>query len=167
MGQARRIWKHLTTPRRVVARAFPDPVWQTVESAVANVERLHDVELRVVAEAGLPLANLLQGQTSRGRAIELFTLLRVWDTEHNCGVLIYVQMADRKIEIVADRGINARVAQAEWDRICGLIVAAFRGGNFEEGTIIGIREITELVRKHVPARGDPPANELPDRPLVV
>lgn len=163
----RRILKHLATPARVVHRAFPERIWEAVESAVREAEQAHAIELRVVVEARLPLVGLLRGQTARERAIELFTLLRVWDTEHNSGVLIYVQMADRKIEIVADRGINAKVKQAEWDAICGRITQTFREGRFEDGAMLGISEIGALVKAHIPPPQGGDARELPDKPLVL
>ena len=161
-----RIFKHLKTPSRVVHRAFPQRTWNAVESAVREAEQAHNIELRVVVEARLPLVGLLRGQTSRQRAIELFTLLRVWDTEHNSGVLIYVQFADKKIEIVADRGINAKVAQASWDGICRRMEAAFSHGQYEQGALAAIDEVTALLARHFPPSVINP-NELPDRPMVL
>jgi len=87
--------------------------------------------------------------------VELFSLMRVWDTEHNCGVLIYIQLADERIDIIADRGIDAKVEQAEWSAICGNIAAAFRDSRFEDGAMLGIREISALIRARVPARDSP------------
>ncbi len=148
-------------------RAFPPRVWEAVESAVREAEQAHDIELRVVVEARLPVVRLLRGETSRERAIELFTLLRVWDTEHNSGVLIYVQFADRKLEIVADRGINAKVEQSEWNAICGRITQAFREGRFEDGAMLGISEIGALVKTRIPPPRGPHPDELPDKPLLL
>ena len=165
--QLRRILRHLATPRRVVNRAFPQRVWEGVESAIREGEQAHEMQMRVVLEAGLSLDALVRGQTSRERAIELFSLLRVWDTEHNSGVLIYVQFADKKIEIVADRGINARVQQAEWDAICGRIAQAFRQGRFEEGAMLGISEIGALIKSRVPPRVGARRDELPDKPVLL
>ena len=147
-----RILRHLITPHRVIDRAFPQRVREVVEAAVSEAEKTHEIQLRIVAEAGLPLRSLLRGEIPRVRAIELFSRLRVWDTEHHSGVLIYVQMAGRKIEIVADRGINAKVKQAEWNAICRRITHAFREGRFEEGAMVGIREVTELIKQHIPPR---------------
>lgn len=163
----KRIFKHALVTRRAVIRAFPPHVGEAVEAAVRELERTHDVEIRVVAEAGLSLEALLRGETSRARAVELFSRLRVWDTEHNCGVLIYVQMADRAIEIVADRGIFAAVKQAEWEAICGRIAQTFREDRFEAGTMLGIREITSLIARHIPPRRAGQRNELPNTPEVL
>ena len=156
MKLLRRILRHLATPAYKVGRAFPPPVQSAVEAAVRNLETSHDVVLKVVAEANLPLPAIVRGQTARQRAIELFSLLRVWDTERNCGVLLYVQLADQRIDIVADRGIDAKVEQAEWDAICSRIAAAFRDGRFEEGAMLGIREISALIMTHVPPRDPAP-----------
>lgn len=152
MSKLMRIFRHIVTSDGIVERAFPASTRAAVESTVAELEKTHDVFLKVLAEARMPLAALLQGQTARQRAIELFSQLRVWDTEHNCGVLIYVQLADRQIEIVADRGINAKVTQEEWDAICNRIVEQFRQGRFEEGAMLGVREIKELLATHIPPR---------------
>src|SRR5687768_2219133 len=163
----RRTLKHLSIPQWTVRRAFPARVAQTVERAVRAAESAHDVELRVVVESGLPLASLLRGTSSRERAIELFSILRVWDTEKNTGVLIYLQFVDRKIEIVADRGISARVRQQEWDAACAAMANEFREGRFEQGTLAGIEYLSALLKKHLPP---PPAgdrDELPDAPIVI
>lgn len=162
-----RILKHLAMPDWAVRRAFPARTGEVVMAAVRAAEKAHHVELRVALEGGLPLAALLRGQGSRERAIELFSMLRVWDTEHNTGVLVYVQFVDRKIEIVADRGVAARVKQEEWDRVCSQIAREFAAGRFEQGALAGIAAITELLERHVPPppRGD--RDELPDRPVVL
>lgn len=152
MSRLRRILKHLTTPARTVERAFPKNTRAAVAAAVAEVAKTHDVVLRVFAEAQLPLAALLRNDSPRRRAIALFTNLRVWDTEHNCGVLIYVQLADQRIEIVADRGISAKVTQDEWNAVCRKITRSFKAGKFEEGAMLGVAEIGALIRTHVPPR---------------
>ncbi len=137
-----------------------------IEAAVAQSECQHRGELRFAIEADLDPRALLKGITPRQRAIEVFSQLRVWDTDENSGVLIYVQLIDRDIEIVADRGINARVAQAEWEAICTRMEAEFRAGRFEAGALAGIGEVTALLARHFPVRDANP-NELPDRPVVL
>jgi uncharacterized membrane protein len=94
--------------------------------------------------------HLWHGCTARHRAIELFSRLRVWDTEHNNGVLVYVQFAEKQLEIVADRGISARVAQAEWDAICQEMIAAYRAGQYETGTVAGLNRMTASLLQHFP-----------------
>ena len=162
----RRIVKHLFAPHWIIARAFPRRTLAAIETAIRASEKTHDGELRFAVEAGLHLWPLLRGLSARQRAHEVFSGLRVWDTEHNSGVLIYVQLVDRSIEIVADRGINAKVDQHEWDAICHRMEAAFREKRFEHGALKAIEEITALLARHFPPRGAKP-NELPDRPVVL
>ena len=162
----KRILKHLMAPQWIVHRAFSPTAMQRIEAAIRDSEKLHDGELRFAVEAGLDLMPLLKGMSPRERAIDVFSRLRVWDTEYNSGVLIYLQLVDRDIEIVADRGIAARVAHDEWEGICRRMESAFRARRFEEGVLEGIREITALLARHFPPRGPNP-DELPDTPVVL
>ena len=161
-----RMLKHLFAPSWITRRAFPRRTLEAIEAAIGNSERTHDGELRFAVEAALHPLPLWRGQTSRERALEVFAALGVWDTAHNSGVLIYVQLVDRRIEIVADRGIAARVAQTEWDAICRRMEAAFRGNRFEAGALQAIGEITGLLALHFPPGGENP-DELPNRPVVL
>jgi uncharacterized membrane protein len=163
---AKRIFKHLFAPHWIVHRAFSRRGLKRIEEAIKVSESKHDGELRFAVEAGLDLLPLLRGTTPRHRAQEEFSRLRVWDTEHNSGVLIYVQLVDRRIEIVADRGIDAKVGQAKWDAICRRMEHAFRLGRFEEGVLEGIEEITALLMRHFPP-GETNPDELPDQPVVL
>lgn len=162
----KRFLKHLLSPHWLVRRAFPPAVLQRIETAIADSERSHEGELRFVVEAGLDLPELLRGETARQRAVEVFSALRVWDTEHNSGVLIYVQLVDRKVEILADRGINARVGQAEWDAVCRRMEQAFRKRDFAAGALTAIDDISALLHRHFPPGNSNP-NELPDRPVIL
>ncbi len=161
-----RIFRHLLAPHWIVRRAFSRRALDAIEIAVRTSEETHDGELRFAVEAGLHPLPLARGQTARERAREVFSNLRVWDTAHNSGVLIYVQLVDRRIEIVADRGIDAKVAQKEWDAICRRMEAAFREGRFEQGALQAIGEITGLLAQHFPPCGANP-NEQPDAPVVL
>ncbi|MBI3374477.1 MAG: TPM domain-containing protein [Betaproteobacteria bacterium] len=161
-----RILKHLFAPHWIVARAFPRRTLAAVEAAIQASEKSHDGELRFALEGALHPWPLARGQSARARAIELFSSLRVWDTEHNSGVLIYVQLVDRRIEIIADRGISAKVEQREWDAICRGMEAAFRLRNYEQGALEAIAQATLLLSRHFPAQAGNP-NELPDRPVVL
>ena len=163
---ASRLLKHLFAPHWIVGNAFPQRVLEAVESSIGTSEKTHDGELRFAVEAGLHPLPLWHGQTPRERAQEVFSALRVWDTEHNSGVLIYVQLVDRRIEIIADRGISAQVAQAEWDAICRRMEEAFKAGRFEQGALDAISAVTALLAQHFPPLGGNP-NELPDRPVVL
>ena len=163
----RRILKHLAIPDWTVRRAFPARIGAAVVQAVRALEKSHDVELKVAVEGGLPPAALLRGVTSRERAVDLFSQLRVWDTANNTGVLIYLQFADRKIEIVADRGISARVRQEEWDAACAAMAEEFRAGRYEQGALAGIEHVRALLAKHLPPPPPGDRDELPDEPVVI
>jgi hypothetical protein len=163
---ANRILKHLLTPDWVARRIFPRPALKRIEQAIEGSEKSHGGELRFAVEAGLDFLPLLRSITPRQRALEVFSMLRVWDTGHNSGVLIYLQLVDRNIEIVADRGISAKVGQAQWDDICHRMEESFRARRFEAGVLEGIAEITTLLTTHFPARRENP-DELPDRPVVL
>jgi uncharacterized membrane protein len=162
----KRILRHLLAPQWIVHRAFPRAAMQRIEAAIRDSEKRHDGELRFVVEAGLELMPLLRGMSPRERAIDVFSQLRVWDTARNSGVLIYLQLVDHDIEIVADRGIDAVVAPGEWEAICRRMETAFRARRFEAGVLAGIAEITELLARHFPPPSPNP-DELPDRPVVI
>lgn len=161
-----RLLRHLALPSWWLRRAFPPAALAAIEAAIAASEAQHRGELRFVVEAGLPLAELLHGAAPRQRALELFASLRVWDTEDNSGVLIYVELVDRRVEIVADRGIDARVAEDFWRSLCRQMEAAFVAGNFLDGSLVALAAITRELALHFPPGGDNP-NELPDRPLLL
>jgi uncharacterized membrane protein len=161
-----RIVKHLTAIRWQVLRRLPRRSMNVIELAIAASETQHMGELRFVVEAGLDWPDLFAGISARKRALDIFSHLRIWDTEHNSGVLIYLLLADNKVEILADRGINSRVNQHEWTRICQDMESKFRIGDFENGALIGIAAITNLLKSHFPAQGKHP-NELSDRPIIL
>jgi uncharacterized membrane protein len=111
-------------------------------------------------------APLFRDQPARARAIDVFGQLRIWDTTHNNGVLIYLLLADRDVEIVVDRGIDVKVGTAGWEKICQMMEAEFRAGHFERGVIAGINAVTQHLAKHFPRDGVV-VNELPDKPVVL
>ncbi|MEO7403172.1 MAG: TPM domain-containing protein [Burkholderiales bacterium] len=161
-----RLFRHLVCDWWSVRSRFPQATLARIESKIGEQEARHDGELRFAVEAALPVRDLLHGMSSRERAIEIFTRLHVWDTEHNSGVLFYVLLADKRIEIVADRGIDQRVGKAAWDVICGEVDRAFAAGRFEEGALLGLQAVSDLLATHFPPRSDNP-NELPNRPVVL
>lgn len=158
--------KHLFLDDFAVRRAFPRNALDAIERAIATHEKRHRGELRFAVEGGLPVVPFFTGRTARERAIEVFSRLRVWDTEDNAGVLVYLLLADRRVEIVADRGIHARVGTAAWDAICGEMQSAFAAGRFEAGAILGIEAISDLLAAHFPP-GEENPNELADMPVVL
>jgi uncharacterized membrane protein len=162
----KRIARHLVATKWMVNRAFPRDALMAIEKAVKASEATHRAEIRFVVEGALDTAPLSRGQTARERAIDVFSQLRIWDTEHNNGVLIYLLLADRDVEIVADRGIDAKVGPREWERICREMEAAFRLADFLGGVVGGIQEVTRHLAEHFPPIADD-RNELPDKPVVL
>ncbi len=165
MGLARWL-RHASLPDRWVRRRFPAATLEAIGRAIAAAEAGHRGELRFVVEGRLPLRGLVRGLSARGRAAELFGQLGVWDTEENSGVLIYVQLADRRVEILADRGIAARVRQEEWDALCRGMESAFARGDWQGGAVTAVEAAGRLLATHFPASGNNP-DELPNRPLVL
>jgi uncharacterized membrane protein len=161
-----RVLRHLSTGRAAVRRVFPPHTLDAIEQAIRSTEILHDGQIRFAVEAALELAPLLAGQTAQQRAIDVFSSLRVWDTEHNNGVLIYLLLADRDVEIVADRGIHVRLGREVWEAICREMEAAFRAGNFQAGVLAGIDAVGEHLSRHFPARSGK-SNEMPDHPVLL
>ena len=164
--QLGRLLHHLAIPDWYSQRAFSLAALRRTEQAIAASERRHCGELRLVVEASLPLTALLRDQSTRQRAIALFGELGVWDTEHNCGVLIYLQLLDRRVEIVADRGIHRRVGDAFWNAVCRRLEAFFQDGQYESGVLRALDEITAALAEHYPAAADNP-DELSNTPLTL
>lgn len=160
-----RLLKHLLTPPWYALRGFPPALRDEVARAVAASERSHRGELRVAIEGPLSFDALWRDESPRERALELFASLRVWDTEENSGILIYVQLVDRDVEILADRGIAAKVPQAAWEALCRDLETAMRSGNCRAGLLAAVDAATGLLARHFPASCDNP-NELPDAPYV-
>ncbi len=165
MGLARAV-RHLFTSRWKLHRLFPPTALDAIEAAVRESERQHYGEIRFAIETALDLPELIRGVRPRERALDAFSHLRVWDTDHNNGVLIYLLLADRDVEIVADRGVAAKVTQQEWEAVCRAMEADYRAGKFEAGSVTGVRMINDLLRQHYPADGSN-VNELPDRPTLL
>ena len=161
-----RLLRHLATSARVVRRRFPESAMSAIEAAIAEGEQRHESEIRFAVEAALHPRAVIRGLTPRDRAIDVFSELRVWDTERNTGVLIYLLLADRDVEIVADRGVAARVAPAEWETICREMETHLREGRYEAGALAGIRATSDLLARHFPPRG-PARGEQSDRPVVL
>jgi uncharacterized membrane protein len=161
----RRIARHLLVLPGAVGRAFPASVMAAIEQAIANGEREHSGEVRFAVEPALDTSALLAGESARERALEVFSLLRLWDTDARNGVLIYLLLADQDIEIVADRGLNV-VRAAEWEAICKTMEQALRRGEFQQGVVEGVQAVSRLVARHFPGRVAD-RNELPDRPVAL
>jgi uncharacterized membrane protein len=161
-----RLWRHLTTWPLHTRRRFPVATLTAIEKAIAAVESRHAGEIRFAVETSLDLRSLRAGLEPRTRALEVFGLLRVWDTERNNGVLIYMLMADRDVEIVADRGIAARVPSERWEAVCRAMEAHFREERWREGSLAGIEGIAALLSEHFPNEGGD-RDEQPNRPVLL
>ena len=166
MRAPHRILRHVVTDHLSVRRTFPHAALQRIEHAIAAGERGHRGQICFAVEGALPPLRVLRDLTPRERALEVFGQLRVWDTEDNAGVLVYLLLADRDVEIVADRGIDRRVPSGVWKAICTRMEAQFRESRFVEGVVAGIGEIGALLAAHFPHTADAP-NELPDKPVIL
>lgn len=162
----RRLIRHLLVPPWRVRRAFSPATMRAIEQAIRAAEATHEGQICFAVEAALELGSLMRGQSARARALEVYSQLRVWDTEKNDGVLIYVLLADHDVEILADRGLNARVDPGEWERICRAMEVAFREGRFHDGALAGIEAARALLARHFPRSG-PGANEISNRPVIL
>ncbi|MFI4889165.1 MAG: TPM domain-containing protein [Steroidobacterales bacterium] len=149
---------------------FPNASLDAIERAVAQAEHSHQGQIRFAIETALTPLQVLRGVSAHERALEVFASLRVWDTERNNGVLIYVQLADRHVEIIADRGFRGRVSEAEWQAVCRLMEQYFRAREFHSGALAGVKAVGALLSAHFPsspAGSADAGNELPDRPTLL
>jgi uncharacterized membrane protein len=160
------LWQHVATDHAAVRRTFPPAAKARIETAITAGEHTHRGQVCVAIEASLPPRRVLRHLAPRERALEVFGLLRVWDTEENAGVLLYLLLADRDVEIVADRGIHRRAGDALWQSICSDLEGAFRAGRCAEGVVRAVEQISAVLARHFP-REQAGANELPDRPAVL
>ena len=164
----RRWFRHLFSTRGELHRAFPPSTLGAIETAITETERMHSGEVRFAIEASLEPGEIWRGRAPRERALRVFAALGVWDTEENNGVLIYVLLADRDVEIVADRGFNGKVRPEEWSAICDAMDVRFRAGDFEGGAVECVRLVGEVVARHFPiAPGVRNPDELPNRPTLL
>jgi uncharacterized membrane protein len=161
-----RIGRHLLAHRWRERRIFTPKVLAAIEQAIKASEATHAGQVRFVVEGALDGAPLFRDQPARERALDIFSQLRIWDTSHNNGVLIYLLLADRNVEIVADRGIDVKVGAAGWEKICADMEADFKAGSFESGVIKGIDAVSRQMAKYFPPR-EGGRNELPDAPVVM
>ncbi|MES2415691.1 MAG: TPM domain-containing protein [Pseudomonadota bacterium] len=177
MNKLRRMLKHLWLDASDARRAIPPDMLKRLAQRTAASESRHCGQIRICVEASLPMSYLWRlgkntsiGQLVHQRAVMLFGKLRVWDTEHNNGVLIYLQLAERSIEIIADRGLNRHVSQTEWQAMTARMGAAFAGGRFEDGLTQALEEVSAVLVENFPAAEGPgsahQADGLPDEPLL-
>ena len=160
----KRFWRHAITSDHVTRRHFPLNCLDNIEQAIRDCESVHGGEICFAVENRLNLITVIKGYSARQRALDVFSLLKVWDTKNNNGVLIYLLLADKDVEIIADRGINEKVKQSEWQRICKKMEQHFAKGEFEEGVMHGINAISKLLNTHFPNRDQ---DELSNKPVIL
>ena len=162
-----RLVRHRLRDERSTARAIPRDMLARLAQRVGESENRHSGEIRIYVEASLPTSYVMRDATPRERAVAMFGKLRVWDTEHNNGVLIYLLLAERAMEIVADRGVTTRVPDGEWQRIVAAMRGEFQAQRFEQGLVHAIDAVTALLVEHFAlAPGEANPNELPDEPVL-
>ena len=150
----KRIFKHRWLDESDSSKAVPAAMAERLRSRVAASERRHAGEVRICVEAGLPMSYLWRNASARQRAVAMFGKLRVWDTEHNNGVLIYLLLADHAIEIVADRGLNAVVPPAQWQGMIRNLSQALRENRYEDGLTLALEEVSAVLVHHFPRSAD-------------
>ena len=166
MNTIKRLWRHMTTTRAFGRRAFPKQVLAEIQQVIARGEELHRAEVRMIIEPALPLADVLEGLHPRARARQLFSDYRLWDTEENSGVLIYLDLADHQVEIVADRGVGRLVQASEWQAICDTMIRELHRGAYRDSAIAALEELNALLHLKLPADGQQ-QNQLSDKPIIL
>ena len=167
MARMQRVLTNLFGNWFQLRRRFPAALLDEMTTAIAAGECTHRGELRFAIESRLAPLAVLEGLDASTRARQVFGQLRVWDTEHNSGVLLYVLMAEHRIEIIADRGIAARVTAAEWDAICARMRECYARGQWRDGSLEGIAAAHALLLRHFPGNDKANPDELPDRPVLL
>jgi len=162
----KRMVRHLFATSLHTHRCFPTHALSAIEQEIRAAEMRHSGELRFAVETALDVAALWNGVTPRQRALEVFGRLGVWDTARNNGVLIYVLLADRDVEILADRGFDGLVRPDEWEAACRAMEQEFRQRRFKDGALAGIRAVSALIERHFPPQPRD-VNELPNRPVIL
>lgn len=168
MNVLMRILRHLLTTRGMARRAFPQATLKAVQASIAEGESRHRGQLRLIIEPALPLSELIEGASARGRAHALFSKYRIWDTEENSGVLIYLNLAERKVEIITDRTVGRAVPRSDWESACQVMTRGFAAGQFHDSLLAGVNHVNALLATHLPSAGSGGrGNELADRPVIL
>lgn len=161
-----RLIKHLFAPL-IGHRQFPSATLTAIQNAIGAGEHRHSGEIVFAVERALRPTGVLAKLSPRERAYEVFSELRVWDTRANTGILVYVLLADRAVEIIADRGIAAAIPDTQWRVICDRLITRYAAAEFESGTITTIAEISDLLAAQFPADPNDNPDELPNRAMML
>lgn len=162
----KRLFSHLILARFSTARLFPKELLIDIERNITDSEKSHSAEIRVIIEESLNIWELFHAMTPKEKALKLFSHFGMWDTEKNNGILLYLLLADRDIEIIADRGFNGKVLPDEWSRICNKMEKLFKDGRFKDGLLLGVTEITELCARYFPVT-ESDRGEISNQPIVL
>lgn len=166
MNTFSRLIKHLSTTTASGRRAFPEATLKAIEEAITEGEKRHRAEVRVIVEPALSALAVLNRMSARERARELFAHYGIWDTEENCGVLVYINLADHQVEIVADRGVGRTIAAQDWQAICRTMTQGFARGDYHNSTLAALAQLNALLQKHYPDDGST-RNQLVNRPVIL
>ncbi|MEC5162902.1 putative membrane protein [Janthinobacterium sp. CG_23.3] len=166
IARCRRALTHLRSTAADGRRAFPQATLTAIEDAIAKGELAHTAEVRLIVETSLNPGEVFSGISNRERALALFAQYGVWDTEDNCGVLIYINLAERKVDIVADRNVGRRLGPAEWQAICQTMTRGYASGAFHDSTLQALATLNDLLAQHFPANGARP-NQLPNQAIII
>lgn len=167
MARLQRLWLNLFAGWWRMPRSFNAALLDEMAAAIAAGEREHLGQVRFAVESRMGVAAVLEGMDATARAQQVFAQLRVWDTERNSGVLIYLLLAERRIEIVVDRGVAQRVPQAQWDAVRNTMLQGYAQGQWRAGSLQGIAATHALLQAAFPADGSSRRDELPDRPVLL
>jgi uncharacterized membrane protein YgcG len=166
MNKFSRALRHLCTTRYSGKKAFPCATLTAIQQAIADGESLHRAEIRLIVEPSLELSEIFAGVSSRQRAHELFSQYRIWDTEENAGILIYIELADHQVEIVADRGIASLIPNHYWHAICKTMTEGFAQGKYHDSVLQGLQQLNAVLQEHFPEQ-DRQANQLSNKPILL
>jgi len=165
-GRIKRALRHATTGPGAGKRCFPSDALHAIEQAIGQGEQQHRAEVRLIVEPALTFGAALKGQANRDRARQLFAEYGIWDTEENCGVLIYVNLAERAVDIVADRGVGRRIPEQDWQAICQTMTGGFAKGEYRHSAVQAIEQLNALLAQHYPNNGARP-NQLPNEAVIL
>ncbi|GGB97723.1 membrane protein [Oxalicibacterium flavum] len=166
MNKFSRALRHLTSTRFSGRKAFPCEALRAIQHAIEAGEARHRAEIRLIVEAGLSFSDIVAGIGARDRAHELFSQYRIWDTEENSGILIYIDLADHQVEIVADRGVTRLISEQQWQSVCRAMTEGFARGDYRDGVIAGLRQLNDLLQACLP-EGDPQPDQLSNKPILL
>jgi len=166
MDRCRRAFRHLLTGASEGRRCFPPATLAAIAAAITEGETRHRAEVRLIVEPALTFGAAFDNVSNRDRARALFAQYGVWDTEENCGVLIYVNLAARAVDIVADRNVGRLVSDSDWQAVCRTMTAGFARGDFHDSTLAALGQLADLLQRHFPADGVRP-NQLPNEAVIL